>query len=138
MLVRSGQLYLVTLDLFEAEGLDHTWLVGAVGWKYPNAAVVSVDSYTSKKAVVTLKWFRDDGYINEGDTVTSPVEGITLPGGKSPYGTVSSVMPLSAEPTAVSTEESFFQNPYLRVVAALALIGFTAFASWRIGRVSAS
>jgi hypothetical protein len=124
-----GQSYVVVLDLFDAEQLDHNWLVGAMGWKYPDAAITSIDSYQPTSAAMTLKWMAP-GEINVGDTVTSPLEGISLPGGTSPYGVVKEVV-ITAE-KAAPVEPGWLDNPYVQIGTALSILAVTAWLSRRV------
>lgn len=92
MRVDPGGVYLVELQLANAENLGPTWLVGAFAAGYPGADVVSVDAYRAHMAIVRIRWRSAvAGEVTVGDTVGGMVQGVSLPGQAVPNATVTAV-----------------------------------------------
>ncbi len=87
-----GGTYVVTLQLFNAEQLGPSWLVGAFATGYPGADVISVEQYTSEFAVVRIRWRKTvPGEMSQGATISGVLEGLVLPGEAVPSGVVTAV-----------------------------------------------
>lgn len=91
MNTKAGRVYRVTLELQSATLQSPTWMVGALGARYPRADLLAVERYDGSGAVVLLRWRRGTGRIEAGDVISAAVEGLQVPGEALPSGTVTDV-----------------------------------------------
>lgn len=127
----KGGLYRVRLGLDAPSAMHPAWLVGAAGARYPSAEVVSVQPLSSELADVVLRWRGQPGEVAEGHQLVPLTEGMQLiPGADMPSATVKGVDTLR-EPMHASMR-GVEPIDIAKLLGAAALIGFVAWASYRI------
>ena len=115
-----GGTYVVSLQLFNAEQLGPSWLVGAFATSFPGADVISVEEYSGELAVVRIRWRKTiPGEMGAGDSVSGILEGLALPGEAVPTGVVTDV---SYGGVTLRTLEQQIPDPVKLIGAAAILI----------------
>lgn len=123
------------LGLDAPAAMHPAWLVGAAGARYPGAEVVSIEPRGKDRADVTLRWRSSrPGELSEGDQLVPVTEGMQLiPGADMPSATVKDVEVVRAPMAARSLELGRVDaTDILKLLGAAALIGYVAWASYRI------
>ncbi len=115
-----GGTYLVSLQLFNAEQLGPSWLVGAFATSFPGADVISVEEYSGELATVRIRWRKTvPGEMGPGDSVSGILEGLVLPGEAVPTGVVTDV---TYGGVTLRTLEQQIPDPVKLVGAAVVLV----------------
>jgi hypothetical protein len=115
-----GGTYLVSLQLFNAEQLGPSWLVGAFATSFHGADVISVEQYASEFAVVRIRWRKSvPGDIGTGSTISGFLEGLVLPGEAIPSGVVTEV---EYGGVTIPTLEQMIPDPVKVVIAGSILV----------------